>query len=222
MSVDTASERTSAAGRAYQYLRTRILEGAFQPGEHLKENEVAAALGVSRTPIREAIRRLDSDGWVELVPDRGAFVTTWAKHDLEEIFGLRTVLESYAAELAASRITDEEVDELDQLAQEMDRVLASRSRQEHARITSLNNRFHNVLRGAARNERLASMLRGLIEMPLVQRTFRNYDDDRLRHSLMEHHELVAAMRARDPVWASHIMSAHILGAARVFDVLGAT
>src|SRR5258708_39086223 len=90
--------------RVLDSLRDRILSGAYAVGFHLRESQVAAELGVSRTPIREALQRLAVEGLIDLYPNRGARVAGWSEQELEEIFGLRILLESYGARLAAPRI----------------------------------------------------------------------------------------------------------------------
>ena len=109
-----------AAQRAYEHLRARLLAGEFPAGSRLPEEELAAAAEVSRTPVREALRRLHAEGLVEFVPNRGAHVASWTERDLDEIFGLRALLESHAAELAAPRISGADLGRLSALQDQMD------------------------------------------------------------------------------------------------------
>ncbi|MER7438453.1 GntR family transcriptional regulator, partial [Pseudonocardia alni] len=112
--VDTTPRRASE--RAQAALREEILTGALAAGAHLGEVELADRLGVSRTPVREALSRLAAEGLVELHPHRGARVATFSEADLDDIFGVRTALEPRATALAAARATAADLDELDDLA----------------------------------------------------------------------------------------------------------
>lgn len=198
--------------RAYEAVRAVALSPDRRPGERLKEEELAASLGVSRTPIREALRRLAAEGIVEFVPNRGAHVATWGGTDLEEIFNLRARLEGYAAFRAATRIEAAQLAQLAQLAERMDRAAASGGTRAIDRVTELNGAFHQLIVTAAHSQRLESLLAGLIQVSLAHRTFRRYSPEALGRSLAHHHELVAAMRAGDPDWAEAIMRSHIRAA----------
>ena len=103
---------SKAADRAYDWVRQRILSGEYPPGSHLKEERIAEDSEVSRTPVREALRRLSNEHFVKFVPNQGAFVATWENDDVEVIFELRAMLEGYAAQRAASRISEEQIREL--------------------------------------------------------------------------------------------------------------
>ncbi|MCA3423086.1 MAG: GntR family transcriptional regulator [Roseomonas sp.] len=94
---------TTAWEQAYLTLRRCLADGTYPPGAHLREEDLATQLGVSRTPIREALRRLDAEGWLRVVPNQGAFAAEWSLPEMIEIFDLRAMLESHAAEHAAKR-----------------------------------------------------------------------------------------------------------------------
>ncbi|HYH22387.1 MAG TPA: GntR family transcriptional regulator [Azospirillum sp.] len=197
---------------AYQALRAGIIDGRYPAGSPLREITLAAEIGVSRTPIREALRRLDAEGLVDLVPNSGATVCAWTPQDYEEIFTLRALLESHAAERAATRITPSELDALAALCDAMDAAAQDGQPDRADRIAALNDRFHKGLLGAARSRRLGDLLGALVEMPLVLRTYHRYGEEELRRSLAHHREIVAALRTGDGVWASSVMRAHVLAA----------
>lgn len=203
-----------AADRVYSDLRAGILSGRFRAGAHLGEVEVAQALDASRTPVREAIRRLESEGLVEVLPHRGARVASWSRQDVEEIFDVRHVLESHAAGLAAGRLTDQSLDDLDVLCDEMERVGVVGPGRDVDRLTELNRALHNAVLDAAGNDRLAALLRSVIAVPVMRHTFDHYDRDALARSHAHHRELVAALRAGDGSWAEAVMRSHVR-AARV-------
>ncbi len=106
-----------AAQRAYNTLRAGIIEGVHPPGARVTEQQVATSAGVSRTPVREALRRLEAEGLLRFVPHQGAFVTSWSDQDAEDIFELRAMLEGYGARLAAAKATNEDARQLRSLAE---------------------------------------------------------------------------------------------------------
>lgn len=201
-----------AAHQAYESIRNLILDGSYRPGEKLSEEELAARLGVSRTPVREAVRRLHAEGLVEWAANRGATVPEWSERDLEEIFELRALLESYGAELAATRITPEEIARLRELSAEMERHAASGDPGRADRIAVCNAEFHDIVLRAGRNHRLSALLGAVVQTPLVYRTFRRYDEAALSRSMAHHRELVDAFESGDRAWAGSVMRAHILAA----------
>lgn len=170
---------------------------------------------MSRTPVREALRRLAAEGMIEFIPHRGAHVAIWTDSDLEEIFDLRARLESYAARRAATRATAGQMLRLRTLAREMDLAAADTSASTLDEVAVLNNEFHGVIVEAAGSDRLATMLDALVQLPLVHRTFRRYTREHLLRSLAHHHELIDAFAAQDPDWAESVMCSHIRAAVAV-------
>jgi DNA-binding GntR family transcriptional regulator len=125
MTENSAGEngRIDAADLVHERVRKEIIDGTLAPGERLTETHIAERFDVSRTPVREALVRLQADGFVELVRNRGAFVSKWTEDDLEEIFGLRIMLEGYGARIGAGKIGPDEIASLEALADEMDEAL---------------------------------------------------------------------------------------------------
>lgn len=204
-----------AAGKAYETIRGNILAGTFPPGAHLKENLLASIGKVSRTPIREALRRLCAEGLIDFLPNRGAYVRTWAERDIEEIFHLRMLLEGYGAELAARRITARQLDTLRQLQEQMDAAVKGAEPGRLNHIAAANARFHKLIIRASGNGRLGDLLSSIIEMPLVLGTFTRYAQQDLTRSMSHHREMIAAFEARDGVWARSMMQCHVLAALHV-------
>jgi DNA-binding GntR family transcriptional regulator len=200
----------AAVERAYRTIRDGIVSGAYGPGAHLTAQGLAAASGISRTPVREAMRRLHAEGLIRFIPNRGAFVTHLDERDVFKIYNLRVVLEGYAAEAAASEATDAQIDALERLAREMEAAIEQPPAPAIDRVAQINNEFHKLIVTAADSPRLETALASIIELPLVLRTFRRYSRDELRRSMNQHLELVEALRARDGLWARSVMSAHIL------------
>jgi DNA-binding GntR family transcriptional regulator len=197
--------------RALETLREQILGGALSAGARLGEVELAERLGVSRTPVREALSRLSAEGLVELAPNRGARVATWTVAELEGVFALRSLLEPQLTALAVPHATPADLAELDELATRMtelgDRDLDA--------LVPLNRAFHDRLVTLAAAPALAGALAAAVHSPLVARNFHAYDAVSLRRSMAHHVEIVAALRARDAEWARAVMTAHIHNARAV-------
>jgi DNA-binding GntR family transcriptional regulator len=204
-----------AAGKAYRIIRENIVAGSFGPGTHLKE-ELLASLGkISRTPIREALRRLSAEGLVEFLPNRGAYVTSWEQRDIEEIFHLRMLLEGFGAQLAARRITARQFTLLQDFQSRMD-TAANGSGPDRLNVIALeNSRFHKLMIEASGNRRLLALLSSIIEMPLMLGTFKRYTEQYLMRSMSHHREMLAAFEVRDGDWARSVMECHVLAARHV-------
>ncbi len=207
------------AESAYEKLRGQILSGERVHGERLTEVEVAEELGISRTPVREALRRLAAEGLVDVSLNRGASVARWGSADLQEIFDLRTILESDAAKRATTRAGSEVIAVLDELCQKMEEIFANLDGISSLRsLAELNRRFHSTIIEAADSPRLSSIIDSLTHVPVVMQTFTQYSPHALARSLQHHREIVDAMRARDASWAESVMRAHIIAAR--YEVLG--
>ncbi len=205
---------------AYEKLRGQILSGERVHGERLTEVDVADDLGISRTPVREALRRLAAEGLVDVSLNRGASVARWGSADLQEIFDLRTILESDAAKRATTRAGSHVIVVLDEFCQEMEEIFANLDGVMSLRsLADLNRRFHSTIIEAAESPRLSSIIDSLTHVPVVMQTFSQYSPHALARSLQHHREIVDAMRARDASWAESVMRAHIIAAR--FEVLGA-
>ena len=203
-----------AAEAAYEAIRAGIVSGDFARGQRLREEELASLVGVSRTPVREALRRLDAEGLVEFAPNRGARVIEWSEQELWDNYEVRAMLESYGARLAAQRITDEELDAIDRIAGLMT-TLSRKGSAAADQLTVLNGDFHRAILKASRHTQLDTIARGLMDAPLIARTFQRYSQERMHNSARQHTELVEALRARDGVWAEAVMHAHILAARSI-------
>jgi DNA-binding GntR family transcriptional regulator len=203
--------RTSAV-RTHAAVRELILGGELAAGTRLGEIELAERLGVSRTPVREALGRLAAEGLVELVPNRGARVASWSVAELEGVFELRAALEPELTALAVPRATEADVEQLDGLAHAM---LDAGAAQDLDALVPLNRDFHDRLVALADHPAMAAALAGAVHPPIVVRNFHAYDDASLRRSLAHHVEIVAAVRAGDPAWARAVMTAHIHNARAV-------
>jgi DNA-binding GntR family transcriptional regulator len=200
---------SNAAERAYKTIRAGIMDGSFPPGAALREEALAAEIGVSRTPVRDALRRLLADGLVESARNRGTFVAEITTDDLLEVYHLRATLEGIAARRAATRITPEELEELRALAAQME-ALGGPPEQLVARFHALNAEFHLTLVRASRSRRLEGMLGWAFQVPLVLlKQYRMQEWINLERSNRQHREIIEALATRNGEWAGFAVSAHL-------------
>jgi DNA-binding GntR family transcriptional regulator len=207
---------SKAASKAHDVIRSAILSGRFSPGTHLKECLLVEYCGVSRTPVREALRRLHLEGLVHFAPHRGAHVPEWTAEDVEEIFTLRAVLEGHAADLAARRIRPEVIAELEGLAADMEEIVATHPPAFKLAVLEANQAFHEAIIDAAGSPRLKQMLAHVTDPPLLRSTFDTYSNEDLTRSMEHHRELIAAFRARDGARARVVMQAHVQAGHRSY------
>ncbi len=194
-------------------VRRLILSGQYASGDRLGEVELAATLGVSRTPVREALRLLAAEGLVEITPNKGARVIAWSPAELEEIFVLRAQVEGLAARRAAERITAEALDELEELALAHAEATAVRGDRDLDRIYELNGLYHaGVVQAAGGGASLTGVVSSLVHSVVLHRTLHTFDDVAMERSSRHHIEIVTAMRNRDPEWAECVMRSHLLAA----------
>ncbi|MET7394338.1 GntR family transcriptional regulator [Dactylosporangium sp. NPDC005572] len=200
---------TAASERAVEQLRERILGGEYAPGERLGEVDLAEKLGVSRTPVREALRRLSAEGLVELTTNKGARVVEYPREDLDHIFEIRARLEGLAARSAATTASAADIDRLDAIATELKEHSEAGRLEE---VYRLNADYHATLNGLAGSPVVAATVAHLVHASVLMRTLHAFDEAAHRRSVNHHLEIVAALRARDGDWAEAVMRAHLLSA----------
>jgi DNA-binding GntR family transcriptional regulator len=207
-------------------IQTAILGGEYPPGTHLQQDELCARFGVSRTPIREALRKLQAQNLVDLVPNKGATVRVRTRRELLEVYALRAELEGFASALAAANAQPAAIAELqaaqDEMSRAMDELEQGRIRPEdeaafNARITAANERFHAVIHRLADNSRLTRMLGELQAYFPKDYVWRAIGDSAEGHvlSIVEHEQIRDALAARNESSARVAMAAHIEHAGRL-------
>ena len=199
---------STASDRAYHQIRGLILAGELAPGTALGEEALAQRCGVSRTPVREAMRRLESELLVVRSDSQRTFVADWSMDDVADAFELRAIAESLAARRAAERMTPEILEKLRKCSGRID-IATGPANPDVDGFLENNREFHALILEAAGSPRLASVLASLVEQPVVWRTAQTYGREELRRSHREHCELLSAFERQDGAWASDIMSAHI-------------
>ena len=165
LKLQTGSIRTASAAAA-DAIRTAILEGELAPGDRLKEREIAQQLGISSTPVREALQSLDAEGLIELVPNRGATVRSYDEETLEELYRLRALLEGHAAGQAAERITEAQ---LALLEESNERFAKLRTDDDLRSLVRENLVFHSLIIEAAGGAKLAELVQNVMHIPLIYR-----------------------------------------------------
>jgi DNA-binding GntR family transcriptional regulator len=204
-----------ASEQAYAKIRAHVLSGAARAGEQLTEDQLAQIAGVSRTPVREAVRRLEDELLLVRSDTKRLFVADWSRDDIEEMFALRQMLECHAAERAAQRINRAQIAALEAINRTLKDAIELPA-PDVVRFLEANRAFHEVIVDAAHSPRLGQMLAKLVEAPVVLRTARTYSPDDLRQSARDHDELIASFAARDPDWARAVMGSHLRRAFHTF------
>lgn len=204
----TVPPGAAPATEAYDRLLEMLLAGHWAPETPLREESLASLLGTSRTPVRDALRRLEGDGLVQILPRRGARVIGHTAQEIDSIYDLRAVLEGLAARWAAER-GEVDLEAMTRLAGRMEEVAAGGDRHQ---IGPLNLTFHRLVHDRAGNPLLARTLQNVIATALVHGAFQAYSPAELDRSFVHHRELVDALRARDGAWAESVMVAHIRAA----------
>lgn len=204
--------KPTTASAAYDAIRDRILSGAIRPGDRLRETELAETLGLSRTPVREAIRRLEQDGLVQHVPHRGVVVRTLSNQAVTELYLVREVLEGTAARLAAQHASGAEIAALEGLLDTQPPAHEDIGAAEASRRNAV---FHGAIRDAAHNRFLLSAMAGVEgSLALLGPTTLGLPG-RIEAAGTEHRAILTAIAARDPDSAEAAARAHIRAAHRV-------
>ncbi len=188
----------------FESLREAIILGRLKPGERLMEIQLAEEMGVSRTPVREAIRKLELEGFVAMVPRKGAYVAGVTVKDIADVFEVRAALEGLAAGLAAERITDEEMDQL-----EMSLVKINVSGDDISAIVEVDSTFHDLIYKTSRNHRLLHIITLLAEQIFRFRMTSLSQPGRLKIAIDEHKKIVEAICDRNVDLAQHLAREHM-------------
>lgn len=207
---------TKASDRAYDMIRAMILSGELAAGDPVREEALAGRCGVSRTPVRDALRRLEADLMIRKTDSQRSFVSDWSLDDVGDAFELRVMLERYAAKRAAERMTAEVLRQL-RACNEAIGAAISGSRPDIATFLDRNREFHALVLEAAGSRRLTNLLTSLIEQPVVWRTAHHYSPEAFKRSYSEHDDLVSAFERRDGAWAETIMAGHIRRAFHAYS-----
>ncbi|WP_371311932.1 GntR family transcriptional regulator [Pseudovibrio flavus] len=194
----------SLAEAVYQELLISIRDGKYHPGERIKEASIAKALNVSRTPVREAIRRLQSEGRVIIEPQRGAIVAELNRQEVSELYALRRRLEGIAAGFAAQHASDTEIEMMEEILERSKEALGDKRL-----LNQINWELHYAIYHAGHNRFLLKSIEAISDSMALLRGAHHIPDDRPEQLYQEHKRIVDAIRARDPEAAELAAQDHI-------------
>lgn len=201
----------------FETLREAIINAVLKPGERLMEIQLAEEMGVSRTPVREAIRKLELEGFVVMVPRKGAYVAGISIKDIADVFEIRAAMEGLAAGLAAERITEEELEQLERILVKIGECVQNNDLE---KLIEVDTEFHDTLYKACRNERLVQIVSNLREQIQRARTASLSTPGRSKYALEEHKKIVEAVSERNVELAQMLAREHIENAENaMLDVL---
>lgn len=200
----------------FNTLREAILKGEIKPGERLMELQLAAKLGVSRTPIREAIRMLEQEGLAVTVPRRGAEVAKMTEKDMQDVLQVREALDELAASIACELITEEELDQLEQAMRDFESATRTK---DIKRIADTDMVFHDIIYQATKNPKLVNILNNLREQMYRYRVEYLKGEENYPVLLKEHREILTGFRAKDKKLVTDIMRTHVENQASVVKTM---
>ncbi len=204
---------SGASDRAYEEIRKRLLKGDYAPGARLSESELSDISGVSRTPVREALRRLALEYFVRIEPNRGAFVIDWSREDIGDMFEMRSMLEGLAARKAAVRSKKIHINQMIDIINKIDKIAEVAGEDMMAEFLSLNRDFHDVVFAASGSPRLTEIISRFVEQAVVVRTAAQFTSEDILRSNQHHKELLSAIKSKNGILAETVMRVHILAAS---------
>jgi DNA-binding GntR family transcriptional regulator len=200
-------ERKSLGEHVFESLKHSIVRGKISPGEWLVESHIAETLGISRTPVREAIHKLEREGLIERRPRGGFTVLGFERDDIEETFGIRSVLEGYAARLAAVKHDTQELKDLENKIGEFQYAL---DRNKMNLLPKINTEFHDLLYSLSKSPKLINMINGLRDQIYRYRQMILKERQFASTSNQDHKKMLKYIRKRDAEGAERIVREHIL------------
>jgi DNA-binding GntR family transcriptional regulator len=210
--LSTIPERKPLGHYVFENLKQAIVRGDFSPGNRLVESRIAEALGISRTPVREAIHKLEREGLIQKLPRGGFSVSNLTHEEIEETFGIRSVLESYAARLAAIKHQRQELEPLEEKIEEFQYHL---NRGEMEALLQINTQFHALLYAMSRSPRLIKMINDLKDQIYRFRRIILKIETMAKTSNDDHRQMLSAMKKRDADRVETLVRQHILRGQKV-------
>ena len=200
----------SLGGRVFQKIRDDILNGKYKENDELRENTIGKELGVSRTPVREALRQLELEGLVAIIPNRGAYVTGISHKDIWDIYKIRSMLEGLCARWATENITEAQIDELEETILLSEFQMKKESGFNTEQVAALDGRFHAILYDASGSRILSHVLTDFHNYVQTARRTSIVSEDRARKSIREHRQILRAIHDRDAEMAEQLANEHIM------------
>lgn len=212
-----AEDNYSLGSRVFHKIREGILSGKYAANEELKEKNIGDELGVSRTPVREALRQLELEGLVSIIPNKGAYVVGLSKKDIRDIYEMRSLLEGLCAKWAAVNVTEEQLNELEE------NIFLSEfhaGKQNWEQMVELDNRFHEILYLASGSKELKHILTDYHQYVQRVRKITLAEAKRVQKSTEEHKVIVEALKKHDPEKAEEAATIHIRNTVSNMDKIG--
>lgn len=200
----------SLRGKVFQRLREDILSGVYQENDELREVSIGEELGVSRTPVREALRQLELEGLVTIVPNKGAYVKGITKKDVHDIYKIRSLLEGLCAKWATEHITDQQIEELEEIVLLSEFHLKKQGQGKAKQVSDLDGKFHRVLYEASNSRILEHVLSDFHKYVKMARTMSVGEKERAEKSIDEHRAILEAIRKKDANLAEQLANQHIM------------
>lgn len=200
----------SLRGRVFRRLREDILSGVYQEHEELREIAIGEELGVSRTPVREALRQLELEGLVTIIPNKGAYVTGITRKDVLDIYRIRSMLEGMCARWATEHITEKQIEELEEVLLLSEFHLHKSSKEQTEQVTELDGKFHKILYEASDSRILEHVLSDFHKYVQMARAMSVGEKNRAEKSIQEHREILEAIKKHDGDLAEKLANRHIL------------
>lgn len=200
----------SLRGRVFQKLRDDILKGEYRENEELRESTIGKKLGVSRTPVREALRQLELEGLVKIIPNKGAYVTGITGKDVKDIYVIRSLLEGLCARWATKHITEEQIEKLEENLLLSEFHAQKNQKETPDQVVELDGKFHEVLYEASNSRILEHVLSDFHKYVQMARQASVGREHRVEKSIQEHREILEAIKAKDTKRAEQLANEHIL------------
>lgn len=200
----------SLRGQVFRQLRENILSGVYKENDELREINIGKELGVSRTPVREALRQLELEGLVTIIPNKGAYVTGITQKDVRDIYRVRGVLEGMCARWATEHITEGQIEELEEIVMLAGFYLKKKGSQSVSQVSELDGKFHKVLYEASESRILEHVLSDFHKYVQMARRMSVRTKDRAEKSVEEHRGILDAMKSRDGDLAEKLANQHIM------------
>ena len=197
--------------KVYRILKKEIIKGSFKPGEKVLEGKIADQMGISRTPVREAIRVLAAEGFVILSPNQGVVVRSVSAENIREVLQIHSVLEGLAARLSCEVINEEDLKELENCVNKMEKLA---NKKDSSTYSEVDLKFHELIVNICRNKRLIQMRKNISDQAQRYRISSLSIPRRLKESLKEHQKILEAFKTKDPKKADSTSQKHIQNALK--------
>ncbi len=212
------NQENSLRGRVFQTMRDNILNGVYQENDELRENTIATELGVSRTPVREALRQLELEGLVKMIPNKGAFVTGITANDVKDIYAIRSMLEGMCARWATEYITEEQIEDLEEIILLSEYHVKKAKGEKSQQVTELDGKFHEILYNASNSRILNHVLSDFHKYVRMARKASVANLERAEKSIEEHKHILEALKNRDADQAEYWANTHMMNVMKYLKI----